>query len=203
MSTPARSGSLRRALTAAAFCAVAFLAANAAPASAIVLAPGDPQFDRARQVAQQTWNQIPCNGQITYRWVDDDPEVNATSHWTTSSPYNTNCSIDFNRNARWSNAKFCTVFAHEIGHLLGHDHAEDAHDLMHWEYTTPLPACEDATSAPPAEQSPDPLIDMAPRTTSRSTSACAKARVAARRGEKRRAAKLRKRCRAARPLFLS
>ena len=59
-----------------------------------------------------------------------------------------------------------------------------------------------ATRVIHAGQSPDPVIDMAPRKARKSSSACMKARAAARRGQKRRAAKLRKRCNAPRPLFL-
>jgi hypothetical protein len=121
-------------------CACVIVSVVPAAASANDFSVGSPQFQRAVAVATAHWGSMPCGGQVQYGWVDEDPEVNATSYWTPGSP-NTGCSIRFNRAAEWDDAKFCTIMTHELGHLHGRGHSDDPNDLMSPIYSSPLPAC--------------------------------------------------------------
>ena len=148
--------SMTRALIAAAACCVALVAAS--PASAASFDPASPEFGNALNVAQQHWGSLPCGGQVAYRWIDEDPAVNATAYW---SPGFTNCEIVFNRNAGMDWAKFCTILTHELGHLHGRGHSDDPSDLMSAYYSGPIAACGGG-SAPASAASDDAYEEEAP-----------------------------------------
>lgn len=134
---------MTRALMVAVACFLTLVFAG--PAAAASFEQGSPEFTKALQVSQQTWGSMPCGGQVAFTWRDEDPAVNATAYW---SPGFTNCEIAFNRSAGMDAVKFCTIMAHELGHLHGRDHAQDPNDLMAAYYSAPLPACGGGASAP-------------------------------------------------------
>ena len=132
---------------AAAGAAVALLVPAAAPARAASFNTAGPEFARAGGVAQAHGGSLPCGGQIAFGWRSEDPDVNATTYWT-SGPFGpTACEVVFNRDAGMGWVKFCTVLTHELGHLHGQDHRGD--DLMSAIYRRPLGACIAADPSPP------------------------------------------------------
>ncbi len=130
------------------------LAPAAARADAGPVAVGGADLQTAVTVAQQHWGAVPCGGAVALSWsADADPLHNAAASWSNpvdlySAPErNQACAIELNSNASWTWPKLCTVVAHEMGHLLGHQHSADPTDLMAPIYAAPLPAC--ATLAEP------------------------------------------------------
>lgn len=149
----------RRALAAAAATLV-LAGLAAAPAGAASFNTAGPEFARAVGVAQAHWGSLPCGGQIAFGWRSEDPEVNATTYWT-SGPFGpTSCEVVFNREAGMGWVKFCTVLTHELGHLHGRDHGGD--DLMSAIYRRPLPACAAADPSPPPPPPPPVAATPAP-----------------------------------------
>ncbi len=142
---------MTRALMAAVACCL--MLALAGPAAAASFDQGSPEFAKALEVSQQLWGGMPCGGQVTFGWRDEDPAVNATSYWSSGF---TNCEIVFNRAAGMGYAKFCTVLTHELGHLHGRGHSSDPDDLMSAIYTSALPACGGG-AAPASDAAEDPL----------------------------------------------
>jgi hypothetical protein len=144
-----------------------FIALLALPMTAHANAPyalDGPELRRALSVADAHWGSRPCAGQIAMSWVDDpDPGLNAISYWAATTPYNTSCSVTFNVNAEWDEAKFCTIVVHELGHLHGRPHVDDPHDLMAEIYDRPFAGCTAAGAAPSAVRSPDRLNDASAR----------------------------------------
>jgi hypothetical protein len=88
----------------------------------------------------------PCGGSVDFQWDHLGDTINAHSTWTSvdgGPPFD--CSVTWSLDADWTPAKFCTVTEHEIGHLTGHVHGEDA--IMAELYTVPSPEC--AAAYPP------------------------------------------------------
>jgi hypothetical protein len=116
--------------------------------------PGTAAEARARDIARATWGGEPCGGQVTISWMDRSPSINASAIWGyavdlyADPELNVQCQIRFNPAARFDWSKFCTVMVHEYGHLSGHAHSEDPHDLMYAYYEGPIPACVDAPVKP-------------------------------------------------------
>lgn len=139
---------MTRALRVAVACCLMLVFAASASAASFPVA--SPEFVSAVQVAERQWGGLPCGGRIAFGWRDEDPDVNATSYWY---PGYTDCEVVFNRRANMSWTKFCTIMAHELGHLHGRGHSGDPDDLMSPFYSRPLPACgaSGSTSAAPAE----------------------------------------------------
>ena len=139
----------------AALLACATLGLTAAPASAaspdVAFPANGPAMEAAFFVAKSHWGKEPCGGTVAIQWADLAPGDAAYSHWMTfgQDPFaapetNMDCRIEFNRRQEYDWPKLCTVAAHEIGHLLGHDHTADHTDLMAESYTRVLPACQQA-----------------------------------------------------------
>jgi hypothetical protein len=63
------------------------------------------------------------------------------------------CAISYNLDVDWDWPKLCTVIEHELGHLAGHDHVNDPHDVMSPYYIYPTPECA-AASAPASAPAP-------------------------------------------------
>ncbi len=63
------------------------------------------------------------------------------------------CAISYNLDVDWDWPKLCTVIEHELGHLAGHDHVNDPHDVMSPYYVYPTPECA-AGGAPAAAPAP-------------------------------------------------
>jgi hypothetical protein len=134
--------------------------AVAQPAAAFAV--GSEPFNRAVAIAEAQWGRRPCGGHVSYSW-DVLPELtNGHATWLNPvAPYadpslNRNCRIVFNAVASFDWPMFCTVVAHEMGHLLGLRHAEDPRSLMAPLYTAPLAACAEPQPAVAAAAAPGP-----------------------------------------------
>jgi hypothetical protein len=124
--------------------------------------------------------------------------INARSQWMSTDVHDastySDCAISYNLDVDWDWPKLCTVVEHELGHLAGHDHVNDPHDVMSPYYVYPSSECA-AGSSPAATPTPEPA--QASQTASSSakhkkvkrTAAARKA--AARKAAKARAAKAR------------
>jgi hypothetical protein len=120
------------------------LAARSAAAPPIAT-PG--AVSAAEAVAEGFWGTAACSGHVAIAWRVRARRVNAVSSWANrhtaygDPDHNFACRVEFNPRAPWTWAKFCTVLVHEFGHLTGHEHSPDPHDIMAPLFTEPLPAC--------------------------------------------------------------
>ncbi|HEV3000996.1 MAG TPA: hypothetical protein VGW75_09690 [Solirubrobacteraceae bacterium] len=121
---------------------------------------GGPSAAAAWEVATSHWAAAPCGGKVELSWTRLAAGVNATaSWWNPTDPWsnpraNYDCRVEFNVDMDFDWPKFCTVLAHEVGHLLGRQHTS-GDLLMDPTYSRPLPACEQ--TADPA--APAPVAD--------------------------------------------
>jgi hypothetical protein len=128
---------------------------DATPADARFPVDG-PLFAEARRIATAHWGTDACKGQIAVGWQPLEPGTNATAAWRNptdawnNAAENFDCSVTLNTQAEFDFAKLCTVLTHEVGHLVGRQHAAAEGDLMSAVYSSPLPACTQA--APPQEE---------------------------------------------------
>jgi len=112
----------------------------------------------ARRLAAEHWNAVPCGGQVTITWKAIEDDANASVTWMNPTDVwgnpgaNYDCSIALNPIADFDFAKVCTVLTHEIGHLVGQQHAGRPGKLMSPTYTTPSPACKRAEPVPAVER---------------------------------------------------
>jgi hypothetical protein len=119
---------------------------------------GSDGFAKAQEVATAHWGAQPCNGQVSLTWAKLDPQTNGTASWKNPTDAwnnvaeNFECQIELNTDAGFDFPKLCTVLAHEIGHLLGNQHAEQPDLLMSPYYSTALPECVAADPAPVQEE---------------------------------------------------
>ncbi|MFL5845874.1 MAG: hypothetical protein ACJ762_14395 [Solirubrobacteraceae bacterium] len=127
---------------------VAFALLAAAPAAgAQPIAIGSPAFAAALGAATGHWGATPCGGQVAYAYRSLPSGVVAYATWL--QPANrpadpatfSACRVDVDPAADLGPDLFCTALAHELGHLLGHDHVEDPADLMAPRLGAPLPEC--------------------------------------------------------------
>lgn len=122
-------------------------AAVAGVPASTTFAVGSPAFQAALGTASAHWGAMPCQGQIEYVWEPMEPLTNARASWhNPTDPWadpaaNFNCRIAFNATAAYDFAQYCSVLAHELGHLLGHPHDPGSGRLMSAIYTEPLPEC--------------------------------------------------------------
>jgi pyruvate/2-oxoglutarate dehydrogenase complex dihydrolipoamide acyltransferase (E2) component len=167
-------------------CAASAAYAQDAPADARFPADG-AVMGAALFTAYGHWGTAPCLGRVDVAWDVLEPHVNATASWSSnegdgwSHPQsNFDCRITFNRTLDFDWSRLCTVMAHEVGHLLGHRHADDPAHLMSAAYGDALAACvappaaiagqlqPPAAAPPPAAAASDAASTAAPepRTTS-------------------------------------
>jgi hypothetical protein len=114
---------------------------------------GGPAMSTARSIADRYWHGEPCRGKVAISWAAMGSSVNAIATWSNRTDAyadparNDHCSVRFNSDQAFDWPSLCTIFAHEFGHLTGHQHASDPSDVMYPIYTVPLPGCVD-TPAP-------------------------------------------------------
>ena len=105
----------------------------------------DALTSTAHALAVAHWGVEPCAGQVTVTWAHMGAGINARSQWMSYDIHNpatyTQCSITYNLDVDWDWPKLCTVIEHELGHLAGHDHVDDPHDVMSPYYVYPTPEC--------------------------------------------------------------
>jgi hypothetical protein len=137
-------------------CALLALALVPAVASADVELPAvpvpaaDTLMATAHTLAVSRWGMDPCGGQVSVSWSHMGAGINARSQWMSTDVHNpatyTDCAISYNLDVDWDWPKLCTVVEHELGHLSGHDHVDDPHDVMSPYYVYPSAECAPAKS---------------------------------------------------------
>jgi hypothetical protein len=162
------------------------LADDAEP-PAIPVPAADAQMTTAHALAVARWGAEPCGGQVAMSWEHMGAGINARSQWMSvdihdASTYS-DCAITYNLDVDWDWPKLCTVVEHEMGHLTGHDHVNDPHDVMSPYYVYPAAEC----ALPKTQAATAP--DRAPRSVASSKRATsAKKSATKRKAGKRKAA---------------
>jgi hypothetical protein len=140
--------------------AIAILPAVAQADSGLPQVPvpaSDALTTTAHALAVARWGVDPCGGQVTVTWAHMGSGINARSTWMSYDAHNaatfSQCAISYNLDVDWDWPKLCTVIEHELGHLAGHDHVDDPHDVMSPYYVYPTPECA-AGGAPAAAPAP-------------------------------------------------
>jgi matrixin len=140
--------------------AIAILPGAASADSGLPQVPvpaSDALTTTAHALAVAHWGADPCAGQVTVTWAHMGAGINARSQWMSYDVHNpatfTQCSITYNLDVDWDWPKLCTVIEHELGHLAGHEHVNDPHDVMSPYYVLPTAECA-AGSAPAAAPAP-------------------------------------------------
>jgi hypothetical protein len=176
--------------------------ARADTAPLAVPAP-DALMATAHGYAVTRWNADPCGGQVATSWAHMGPGINARSQWLSIDVRDalsfSACSITYNLDVDWDWPKLCTVVEHELGHLAGHDHVNNPHDVMSPYYVYPAPEC---AARGDDEVTPDASARV-PRATAKKKAhkrkastkakAAAKAKAKAKTRTKRKASKVAKR----------
>jgi hypothetical protein len=140
--------------------AIAILPAAARADSGLPQVPvpaSDALTTTAHALAVAHWGVDPCAGQVTVTWAHMGAGINARSTWMSYDVHNpatySQCAISYNLDVDWDWPKLCTVIEHELGHLAGHEHVNDPHDVMSPYYVYPTPECA-AGSAPTTAPAP-------------------------------------------------
>jgi hypothetical protein len=117
----------------------------------------DALTSTAHALAVAHWGVDPCSGQVSLTWAHMGAGINARSTWMSYDIHNpatySQCAISYNLDVDWDWPKLCTVIEHELGHLAGHDHVDNPHDVMSPYYVYPTPECA-AASAPASAPAP-------------------------------------------------
>jgi hypothetical protein len=168
-------------------CAALALAALPAAAQAdgeppaIPVPAADALMATAHSYAVARWGMDPCGGQLTTTWAHMGSGINARSQWMSIDSHDpstySECSITYNLDIDWDWPKLCTVVEHELGHLSGHDHVDDPHNVMSPYYVYPTAECEAATSQ----------VTPTPESAPRSATSSRRASSTRRKAKKRRA----------------
>jgi hypothetical protein len=146
----------------------------------------------AHALAVGHWGVDPCAGQVTVTWAHMGAGINARSTWMSYDIHNpatySQCAISYNLDVDWDWPKLCTVIEHELGHLAGHEHVNDPHDVMSPYYVYPTPECAAAsalaTAPAPVTTAEAPAVTPAASraTTKKKANATVSKRKAATRG---------------------
>jgi hypothetical protein len=121
-----------------------------APARAETYPVDSPAWQAAVGAGVAYWGSLPCGGEIAYEWTDLPNGILGHATWMQSSraPADaslfTDCRIALDPDAELAPDDFCTVLAHELGHLHGHGHSADPADLMAPSQGEPIAQCVDA-----------------------------------------------------------
>jgi hypothetical protein len=157
--TPMTSSLSRHLLCALVAIALLPAAAQAASAPALPVPAADALTSTAHALAVARWGVEPCAGQVTVTWAHMGAGINARSQWMSVDIHNpstySQCAITYNLDVDWDWPKLCTVVEHELGHLAGHDHVNDPHDVMSPYYVFPTPEC--AAAQPAVLPAPAPV----------------------------------------------
>ena len=141
--------------------AIAMLPAAAQAAATVPVPASDALASTAHALAVARWGVEPCGGQVAVTWAHMGAGINARSTWMSVDIHDpstySQCSIAYNLDVDWDWPKLCTVIEHELGHLAGHEHVNDPHNVMSPYYVFPTPEC---AGAPPGAQ-PAPAAPVA------------------------------------------
>ena len=175
--------------------AIAILPAVAQADSGLPQVPvpaSDALTTAAHALAVAHWGVEPCAGQVTVTWAHMGAGINARSTWMSYDIHNpltyTQCAISYNLDVDWDWPKLCTVIEHELGHLAGHDHVNDPHDVMSPYYVYPTPECA-AAGAPAAAPAPATTAEAPAVSPAASKATTSKAKAKAKKKAKRTVAK--------------
>ena len=139
--------------------AIAMLPAAAHAAASVPVPASDALTSSAHALAVARWGVEPCGGQVAVTWAHMGAGINARSTWMSVDIHDpstySQCSIAYNLDVDWDWPKLCTVVEHELGHLAGHEHVNDPHNVMSPYYIFPSPEC--ATAQPGAQAAPAPV----------------------------------------------
>ncbi len=147
-------------------------------APALPVPAADTLMSTAHGLAVARWGVEPCGGQVQVSWNHMGPGINARSQWMSVDAHDpstySQCSISYNLDVDWDWPKLCTVVEHELGHLSGHDHVDDPHDVMSPYYVYPSAECSAATQqvapAPaPVAVAQSPAASSARKATKKAT----------------------------------
>lgn len=134
-------------------------AAHAATPTAVPVPANDALTATAHALAVARWGVDPCGGQVTVTWAHMGSGINARSQWMSVDVHDpstySQCSITYNLDIDWDWPKLCTVIEHELGHLAGHEHVDDPHNVMSPYYVYPTPEC--TTGQPGVQPVPAPV----------------------------------------------
>ncbi len=133
---------------------------------------GGPSLETAMRVSAEHWGGPACGGNVALSWVPMDEGTNATASWKNptdawnNASANFDCKVELNSALDFDWEKLCSVVAHEVGHLMGQQHASVGGELMSPIYSGPLGACtrtpDPAAPAAPAPQSAPAAPRVAP-----------------------------------------
>lgn len=122
------------------------------PASAGASFDAPARTGEAWSMAMQRFG-VPCAGVVDIRWGHLGILTNAHSDWV-GDPADPagyiKCVVTFSYDVDWDWPKLCTVAEHEDGHLTGHSHVDDPHDVMSPTYIFPTMECA-GHAEPPAQ----------------------------------------------------
>ena len=110
----------------------------------------------AHALAVARWGVEPCGGQVAVTWAHMGAGINARSQWMSVDIHDpstySQCSITYNLDVDWDWPKLCTVIEHELGHLAGHEHVDDPHNVMSPYYVFPTPGVRRRASRAPSRR---------------------------------------------------
>ena len=143
--------------------AIAMLPAAAHAATAVPVPASDALTTSAHALAVARWGVDPCGGQVTVTWAHMGAGINARSQWMSVDVHDpstySQCSITYNLDIDWDWPKLCTVIEHELGHLAGHEHVDDPHNVMSPYYVFPTAEC--TSRQPGVQPAPAPVATAA------------------------------------------
>ena len=166
-------------------------AAHAATARAVPVPAAETLTTTAHALAVARWGVDPCGGQVAVTWAHMGAGINARSQWMSVDVHNpatyTQCSITYNLDIDWDWPKLCTVIEHELGHLAGHEHVDDPHNVMSPYYVFPTPEC--TVGQPGVQPAPAPVAGAQVPGATTPGVATSKRKVVKRKAVKRKAVK--------------